>query len=265
MDVSACAKCGAPLEAGQAFCKSCGAACSGRSAGEQAVEFRKGCGSGSEEPGPREDGPGKLPKVGLLKRLLGSKGKARKVSRNEKACDVPANVATETACPQCGRPVREWHRCCLGCGCNLESLHRRNASRKSAPSFQESRCDLEDRTISLELEGSGYDDETTVLDETPVLYLTRLATSERMELFVPAVIGKGTEATCRVGGNAAISRRHARVDCLGEEVYVEDLGSKNKTKVNGVVVEAGARVQVKNADILSLANEEFTLTVERRA
>lgn len=262
MSASSCAKCGAPLEAGQAFCKSCGAACSAEA---PAASFAPVGYSGSREPKCRRGEASRPPKAGLMKRLFGSKGKANKADREKRGAGSSVSTSKELTCPQCGRPAKEWHRCCLGCGFNLESLHRQSEHPKSTPSIRTVRTNLEDQTISLELEESGgYDDDTTVLDEAPVVRLTRMATGERIEVLVPAVIGKGSEATCRIGGNTAISRCHARVECLGEEVYVEDLGSTNKTKVNGVVVEAGSRARVRNADVLSLANEEFTLSVEKR-
>lgn len=47
----------------------------------------------------------------------------------------------------------------------------------------------------------------------------------------------GRDASCRITiYDSLISRRHARISCDGEQATVEDLGSRNGTRVNGVVI-----------------------------
>src|SRR3954470_7928805 len=47
----------------------------------------------------------------------------------------------------------------------------------------------------------------------------------------------GRDATCRVALlDPMISRRHARIQCDGEWATIEDLGSSNGTRVNGVLI-----------------------------
>lgn len=53
--------------------------------------------------------------------------------------------------------------------------------------------------------------------------------------------------------NRQISRRHARVFRQGEGIWVEDLGSKNGTFINGERVEPGHPVQLQEGDTLVLA------------
>jgi pSer/pThr/pTyr-binding forkhead associated (FHA) protein len=49
-------------------------------------------------------------------------------------------------------------------------------------------------------------------------------------------IGRTDEAEIRLP-NAEVSREHARVFQVGQDYFVEDLGSRNGTRVNGTRVE----------------------------
>ncbi len=69
------------------------------------------------------------------------------------------------------------------------------------------------------------------------------------------VIGRGAEAELRLPV-ASVSRRHAKIQRDGDQVTVEDLGSRNGTRVNGrpvtgaQVVKAGDRIDVAGIVLL---------------
>lgn len=114
--------------------------------------------------------------------------------------------------------------------------------------------------------GRGYcdaDDQTTVLSAEPQITLERLATGESFSRPLPFVIGKGSAADVRIGGNPTVSRRHARVFSSGGDVLIEDLGSTNKTKVNGSEVAQGTRVGLGDGDSLLLSDEAFAVHIRR--
>lgn len=96
----------------------------------------------------------------------------------------------------------------------------------------------------------------------PTLTLVRAATSERFPLECPAIVGKGSMATCRIPGNTAISRQHIKIDCADGDFLVEDLGSTNKTKLNGEEIKPGMQYTLLSGDSLTLANETFTVTIQ---
>lgn len=63
---------------------------------------------------------------------------------------------------------------------------------------------------------------------------------------------------CRV-----VSRRHARISCEQEQYYLEDLGSKNGTYLNGIELEADTPVLLKDKTVIRFANQEFLFLLEK--
>ena len=73
------------------------------------------------------------------------------------------------------------------------------------------------------------------------------------------VLGKSSDGTdCQVRGNDTISRKHCRVLRRGSDFFIEDLGSKNGTFVNGEQVEEGDQVPIYDGQELMLSDERFT-------
>ena len=70
-----------------------------------------------------------------------------------------------------------------------------------------------------------------------------------------------------ISKNLRIGKRHALVMCIGSDFYIADLASKNKTRVNGEIVESGLdletgelngkRARLENKDRVQFANESF--------
>ena len=112
------------------------------------------------------------------------------------------------------------------------------------------------------------DDETGLLseDETMLLVeefhyatLTRELTGEVIKVN-KAVFRVGKERSYVdffVSNNNAISRSHADIVKRGTRFFVIDLNSKNHTYINGEQVTPRCEVEIRNGDILKLANEEF--------
>ena len=57
--------------------------------------------------------------------------------------------------------------------------------------------------------------------------------------------------------NNTISRQHAIIRIIGNTVYVEDNNSKNGTFLNGVMLVAGQRQELRDGDVITLSNEDF--------
>ena len=64
----------------------------------------------------------------------------------------------------------------------------------------------------------------------------------------------------RLGAFSVISGRHAQITRQGAQWRIADLGSTNKTYVNGAKLEPHMPVHIKKNDVVMLAN--ITLTVE---
>ena len=112
----------------------------------------------------------------------------------------------------------------------------------------------------------GNDEQTTVLGPTLAVTLERQRTGETYRLDLPCVIGKGSAADCRIANNTAISRRHLRI--MSDEttggtphIVVEDLGSLNKTRLNGDPISRGVPRALLDGDTLTMADETFVVHI----
>ena len=57
--------------------------------------------------------------------------------------------------------------------------------------------------------------------------------------------------------NPAVSRTHATINTVNNEVFIQDCHSTNGTFVNGNRLEAGASEKLKDGDVIKIADEEF--------
>ncbi len=83
-----------------------------------------------------------------------------------------------------------------------------------------------------------------------------------MEINLPlgeVIIGRGPECYLRVD-EPMVSRRHARLRITQNAVILEDLGSRNGSRVNGI--NATGTVELKPGDILGVGTQQFTLERE---
>ena len=73
-------------------------------------------------------------------------------------------------------------------------------------------------------------------------------------------IGRDSEwADLYVEGNDLVSRRHAELVRRGDEIYLKDLGSKNHTYLNGIMIPREVEILVKDGSEIRLANEVLML------
>lgn len=64
-----------------------------------------------------------------------------------------------------------------------------------------------------------------------------------------------------VSNNSAVSRSHADIITRGHRYFVIDLNSKNKTHINDQPLTVQVETEIKDGDVLRLANEEFVFKV----
>lgn len=84
---------------------------------------------------------------------------------------------------------------------------------------------------------------------------------------------QGREYPLRMGANVLgrqgdlivedtrVSRRHAQIDLEGSQVWASDLGSTNGTKVRGLAIAAGQRVQLSHGETVDLGGWTLTLAM----
>lgn len=78
-----------------------------------------------------------------------------------------------------------------------------------------------------------------------------------------SILGRDSSADWVIPNEKSVSSRHCRIFLQGNEYFVEDLGSTNKTYINGQQVQ-GAEA-LSNGDILKLGRMEFVLKIEGRS
>lgn len=57
--------------------------------------------------------------------------------------------------------------------------------------------------------------------------------------------------------NSYVSRKHAKLTYMRGGYLIEDLGSANGTKVNGLKLYKNTSVHIRGGDIITLANMDF--------
>ncbi len=79
----------------------------------------------------------------------------------------------------------------------------------------------------------------------------------RYEVSVPdCVVGRHPECQIVVDENS-VSRQHARIIKNGAKYFVEDLGSRNKTYLNGEELVPSQRRELRNGDLIKVCDTEF--------
>ncbi|MBO5303950.1 MAG: FHA domain-containing protein [Lachnospiraceae bacterium] len=95
-------------------------------------------------------------------------------------------------------------------------------------------------------------------------YILRMRTRERIDIRKAEFwIGKEPAKTdyC-IANNPSISRRHAVIRRKNNSFFIQDNRSTNKTFVNGRELHAGQEIQLRNGDMIMLANERFVFYAE---
>ena len=109
------------------------------------------------------------------------------------------------------------------------------------------------------------DNATTLLVEDEVHYpsVFRVSTNENIDINKPVFrLGK-EKSYCDyfVNNNSAVSRSHADIITRGNEYYIMDLNSTNKTYINGVKLVPNEEKELHDGDNVRLGNEEFVFHI----
>ena len=75
----------------------------------------------------------------------------------------------------------------------------------------------------------------------------------------PVIVGRSPGADIVIGAGY-VSGRHARFQLMGNNLFVEDLGSKNGTAVNGSRV--GEPVALRNKDVVTIGDVDIKVRYE---
>lgn len=96
------------------------------------------------------------------------------------------------------------------------------------------------------------------------VYITREKNQQKMEIAKPMFkLGRSADtADFYVAGNGMVGREHAFIIQEDEHVFIKDNNSKNHTYVNDEMVRAGERVELKDQDVIRLADENFLITIQ---
>ena len=67
------------------------------------------------------------------------------------------------------------------------------------------------------------------------------------------ILGRSADCAIQID-DRSVSRNHVRIQAVGSEVILSDMGSANKTVVNGTTLNAGAPFKLKNNDQIKVGN-----------
>ncbi len=101
------------------------------------------------------------------------------------------------------------------------------------------------------------DDVQALEDDTPVLTLSGPEGNHRFALVGNEIV-LGRAPSCDIAiGHKSISRRHLKISIQGSQYFIEDLGSQNGTRVNGITITKP--VKVGGDDKIEIS--DFTLRI----
>lgn len=96
-----------------------------------------------------------------------------------------------------------------------------------------------------------------------MLYLYHVNTFSYQELHSQLTIGR-TTGDLVFGEDSRMSGKHAQISVQqcdnSSQVFIEDLGSKNRTVINRVEIPAGQKIRLKNLALLEIGSQHFILT-----
>ena len=104
------------------------------------------------------------------------------------------------------------------------------------------------------------EEDTAVGSKTP--YIMRKFNEERVAIN-KSVFRIGKERNCAdfYIANDKVSRNHADIITRGTQYYIIDLNSTNYTYLNGKRIPAQCEVELRDGDLIRLANEEFLFSI----
>ena len=76
-------------------------------------------------------------------------------------------------------------------------------------------------------------------------------------LAFPSVVGKLSGSDVQITGNPTVSRSHARILHSDNMFAVEDLGSTNKTFVQGYLAKPGVPMVLSEGDVVCFSDAAF--------
>lgn len=96
------------------------------------------------------------------------------------------------------------------------------------------------------------------------VYLISLDNDEKIQVNKSVfVIGKSKEGcNYSISDNNSISRKHAEIRLKSGHIFIVDLNSTNKTKVNNQTLVPETETEIKKGDVITLAKLSFKLSIE---
>ena len=80
-----------------------------------------------------------------------------------------------------------------------------------------------------------------------------------VSVYGPVIVGRNPGADIVIGAGY-VSGRHARFTLMGQNLFVEDLGSTNGTAVNGALIETPTAL--RNKDVVSVGDVDIRVRYE---
>lgn len=163
-------------------------------------------------------------------------------------------------CPKCGAPGTG--KFCAKDGNRLERKGSAAPAQRSAGSVAQVQPDAAHQQPAAQAPAAADNSRTgdVTFNTAAEKMILVHSSGVRLELSGGDILGRneGPHAPA-LGAFSFISRRHAQVEKTGTVWMIKDLGSKNKTRVNGSLLEPEKAVPLNQGDTVILADQEFTM------
>ena len=92
-------------------------------------------------------------------------------------------------------------------------------------------------------------------------YLYDLMTGDLIILFNGIIIGR-VNCDVNFSSDAKMSSKHVEFNIREKRLFIRDLGSKNRSKINGVAIVPNQWVELRPEDVLGFGSQKFEITEE---
>lgn len=81
--------------------------------------------------------------------------------------------------------------------------------------------------------------------------------------YLPFIVGRSKEVCDGIIQSEGVSKKHLQLSKENEKIVVCDLGSINGTKVNGEAIAQGSQMNLRDGDIITVADLSYICTISR--
>ncbi|MBN1935686.1 MAG: zinc ribbon domain-containing protein [Anaerolineae bacterium] len=244
-----CAVCGSPVNAGDTFCGSCGAALGDAAVEEEVIEEPL-----FEEPIIQEPIVDEVIEEVVIEEPIDESFVVEEIVEEVVIEEPVVEAVVEAApgCPVCGASITPGQRFCGGCGATLAVPQAAVSATVESPAALESMAEVEPEMVVVST--GPYLEVVTSGAHIPLVLQPELLVGRLDEV---SGIEPEVDMTPHGGLDGGISRRHAQLFYESGAWFVFDLDSTNGTCVDGQEIAPKTRVPIQDGAKIEFGEVEM--------